>query len=110
MRLPAITAVPAFKAASDGERGEVTFNTLVEELVSLMSEPAVPRANIDGTFELFKVIGKCLFVKVQKHPAPIADKRVSVLEPTDRFLHYVAAFRARDWPKVSVIEHEIRSL
>lgn len=91
------------------KRHPPSFQTVLEELVSLMSKPGVPRCYVDGAFELFNMVGKCLFVKVEKYPAPFTDDGVSILQPTDLFLHYVAAFRARDWPKVGVIEHEIRS-
>jgi hypothetical protein len=102
------TGVTVIVDMSDTSR-PLSFQAALEDLLSLMSQPTTPPRCIDGAFEVFDLLGKCLFVKVKKHPAPLTDDGVGILQPSDLFLRYVAAFRAGDWPLVGVIEHDIRS-
>jgi len=102
------TAIESLPARPECEP-PLSFQAAVEDLLSLMSQPTTPARYIDGAYEVFDHLDKCLFVKVEKYPAPLTDDGVGMLQPSDLFLRYMAAFRAGDWPLVGVIEHAIRS-
>jgi hypothetical protein len=87
----------------------VSFNEEAETLLSLLSQPTCPRDAVDSAAKLIQRLDKCLFVKVQVGTAPLASEGYVILQPSDLFLRYMAAFRARDWPLVSIIEHEATS-
>jgi hypothetical protein len=86
-----------------------SFLTAVEELIFSFSEPGVDSRRVDGFFQLFNGLGKCVVVKPELAPASSTDDANRMLQPSDLFLSYLAAVRARDWPRVSIIEHELRS-
>jgi hypothetical protein len=87
-----------------------SFVAAVEELQELLlSEPTVPHSAIDGYFQLFERLGKCLVVKPELVPTPATGDFNRILQPSDLFLQLLSAARARDWPQVIIIEHDLRS-
>jgi hypothetical protein len=85
------------------------FLDALEELVLLLSQNGNPREAIDSALQVFEHIDKCVVTKLQPMSAPITDDGGSAFQPSDLFGHYISAVRARDWPLVSVIKHEICS-
>jgi hypothetical protein len=92
-----------------GDQKPSSFVEAVEELKEiLVCEPTAPHCAINGFFQLFESLGKCLFVKPELSSADAGDAN-RMLQPSDLFLQYLAAVRARDWPQVAIVEHELRS-
>ncbi len=82
---------------------------LVEELRLLLEQPGVPRSAADTFLQLIQHLDKCLRVKFAYESAVRTGKATLVLEPSDLFTRFMSAFRARDWPLVSIIKHEVCS-
>lgn len=89
-----------------------SFVAVFGELRLLLSQEAAvaPRDVLDGFLGIFDNPGKCVVTKCQVASALGACDADRMFQPTDLFLEYIAAFRARDWPKVRVVQHDIRSL
>lgn len=87
----------------------VSFNETAESLLLLLSEPGCPSNAIDIAARLVQHVDKCLFVKLKGGSASGASEHDLLLQPSDLFLRFVAAFRAKDWPLIRVIEHEASS-
>jgi hypothetical protein len=86
-----------------------SFLAAVEELQEIFfSEPTAPHNAINGFFQLFERLGKCLIVKTELAPTSATSDFNRMLQPSDLFLQLLSAARARDWPQVIVIEHELR--
>jgi hypothetical protein len=85
------------------------FLKLFEKLRFLLDQPGIPRGAADSVLQLIKHLNKCFRVKLVYESATRTGKATIVLEPTDLFAVFVTAFRAKDWPRVSVIEHAICS-
>jgi hypothetical protein len=85
------------------------FLDALEELVLLLHQNGNPREAIDSALQVFEHIDKCVVTKLQPMSAPITDDGGSAFQPSDLFRHYISAIRARNWPLVSVIKHEICS-
>jgi hypothetical protein len=85
------------------------FLNLFEKLRLLLNKPGIPCGAADSALQLIEHLNKCFRVKLVYEVAIRTGKATIVLEPTDLFIVFVAAFRARDWPQVSVIEHAICS-
>jgi len=83
-----------------------TYVAAVEELGVLVRLPDTPRDAAEGALRFLKRVEKCLYVVPQMSPAAVTGDPDTMLQVSDLFLRYLTAFRARDWPKVSVIEHE----
>ena len=86
-----------------------SFVASLEMLLPLLGEDTTPTDIADGLLEVLKRLEKCLFVKTQLVSTTVAIEPDAILQPSDLFLHYVSAFRARDWPQVRIIEHDFRS-
>jgi hypothetical protein len=86
-----------------------SFLNLLENLRLLLDHPGIPRGAADSVFQLIEHLNKCFRVKLVYETAIRTGKATIVLEPTDLFTVFVTAFRAGDWPQVSVIEHAICS-
>jgi hypothetical protein len=85
------------------------FIELFEELRLLLEQPGVPRSAADSFLQLVQHLDKCLRVKFAYESAARTGKATIVLEPSNLFTRFVSAFRAHDWPLISVIEHEVCS-
>jgi hypothetical protein len=85
------------------------FLDALEELVLLIRQNGNTREPVDSALRVFEHIDKCVVTKLQLISAPITDDGGSAFQPSDLFKHYISAVRARDWPLVNVIEHEICS-
>jgi len=85
-------------------RGSAT--PYLEELGRLVGEPGIPRAVLDGIPRLYDVGYERFFIKMPITPTALANDPRSLLQVTDRFLRYMAAFRARDWKQVLIIQQE----
>jgi len=85
------------------------LDALEELLALLLHQNGNPREAIDSALQVFEHTDKCVVTKLQLMSAPITDDGENAFQPSDLFSHYVSAVRARDWPLVSVIEHEICS-
>jgi hypothetical protein len=81
----------------------------IEELSLLMEQPGVPCAAIDCFLQLFEFPQKFICLKYHRAPAPGTNKGRLVFEATDLLTDFVAAVRARDWPRIGIIEHGLRS-
>jgi hypothetical protein len=88
---------------------EQPFVELVEELRLLLEQPGVPRSAADAFLQLIQHLDKCLRVKFAYETEVRTGKATLVLEPSDLFTRFMSAFRARDWPLVSIIKHEVCS-
>lgn len=88
--------------------GTSSFIRDLEEL-NLLRQHGCPRDCFDGVSELLNCLPKCLIVKTQFSPTFSASDDFGIIQSSDLFKRYMAAFRARDWPQVRIIEHEIRS-
>jgi hypothetical protein len=102
--------------ASSGKRVRLSaeahvqpFLILFEKLRLLLNQPGIPHGAADSVLQLVEHLNKCFRVKLVYKSAARTGKATIVLEPTDLFIVFVTAFRARDWPQVSVIEHAICS-
>jgi hypothetical protein len=108
---------PKAKAgASSGKRVRLSaeahmqpFLILFEKLRLLLDQPGIPHGAADSVLQLVEHLNKCFRVKLVYESAARTGKATIVLKPTDLFIVFVTAFRARDWPQVSVIEHAICS-
>jgi hypothetical protein len=108
---------PKAKAgASSGKRVRLSaeahvqpFIILFEKLRLLLDQPGIPRGAADSVLQMVEHLNKCFRVKLVYESAAHTGKATIVLEPTDLFIVFVTAFRAGDWPQVSVIEHAICS-
>jgi hypothetical protein len=85
------------------------FLNLFGNLRLLLNQPGIPCGAADSALQLIKHLNKCFRVKLVYKSVVRTGKATIVLEPTDLFIVFVTAFRARDWPQVSVIEHAICS-
>lgn len=81
----------------------------VKEAVSLLREVGVPAKHQNIFPQIFNVMPKIVITKPELMAASFADDNGSAFQASDLFLRYVAALRARDWPLVGLIEHEICS-
>ncbi len=91
---------------SSSHEGPKSFVDVANNLRLLLDKPGCPSDAIDSAARLIQRLDKCLFVKPQRSSALVARDCNILLQPSDLFLRYVAAFRAGDWPLVSIIEHE----
>jgi hypothetical protein len=82
---------------------------LFEELRLLLKQPGVPRSGHDSFLQIIQHLDKCLRVKFAYETAARTGKAILILEPSDTFMRFMSAFRAYDWPLVSILEHEICS-
>lgn len=82
---------------------------LFEELRLLLKQTGCPRSAADSYLQLIQCLDKCVRVKFAYESTVGTGKATIVLEPSDLFTRFMSAFRAYDWPLVSVIEHEICS-
>jgi hypothetical protein len=85
------------------------FSDALEELALLLRQNGSPRDAVHSALRVFEHFDKCVVTKLQPMSAPITDDGGSAFQPSDLFGHYISAVRARDWPLVGVIEHEICS-
>jgi hypothetical protein len=85
------------------------FLELFEKLRLLLDHPGIPRGAADSVLQLIEHLNKCFRVKLVYESTTRTGKATIVLEPTDLFVVFVTAFRAKDWPRVGVIEHAICS-
>jgi hypothetical protein len=86
-----------------------SFNAAFQELLILADETASDSGGVNRALKIVERLDKCLIVKPEDTPTAFAGEPDRILQPSDLFMRYVAAFRARDWPLVGVIEHEICS-
>jgi hypothetical protein len=91
------------------DRVVTPFSDALEELVFLLRQNGNPRDVVDGALQVFEHTDKCVVTKLQRMSAPITDDGRSAFQPSDLFSHYISAIRARDWPLVRVIKHQICS-
>lgn len=89
--------------------GSMSLRSAFEKLVPLLCEPGCPSDRVDGLLKVLDHIDKCVVVKLGISAADIAVDPDSMLQPSDLFSDFVAAFRAHDWPQVAVIEYQICS-
>lgn len=82
---------------------------LFEELRLLLKQPGCPGSAADSFLQMIQHLDKCVRVKFAYETTARTGKATIVLEPSDLFSRFISAFRACDWPLVSVIEHEICS-
>lgn len=82
---------------------------LFEELRRFLDEAGTPSSAKYSAFQVIKELDKCFRVKFAYESAARTGKATIVLEPSDLFTRFMAAFRTRDWPLIGVIEHEIGS-
>jgi hypothetical protein len=80
-----------------------------EELRLLLEQPSCPGGATDSFLQMIQHLDKCVRVKLAYETAARTGKATIVLEPTNLFARFMTAFRAGDWPLVSIIEHEICS-
>jgi hypothetical protein len=85
------------------------FIELFEELRLLLEQPGIPRSAADSFLQLIQHLDKCFRVKFAYESAVRTGKATIVLEPSNTFMRFISAFRAHDWPLISVIEHEVCS-
>ena len=83
-----------------------SFVDVLEELRLLLLRPATPVEVRSSALRVIERIEECLWVVPQVEVAGVALEPPVSLQPSDFFLHYVAAVRALDWPKVAILEHE----
>jgi hypothetical protein len=89
--------------------GQPLIRELFEELRLLLKQSGGPRSAADSVLQLLQHLDKCLRVKFAYETAARTGKATLILEPSDTFMRFMSAFRACDWPLVSIIEHEICS-
>jgi hypothetical protein len=99
-----VKAPPQHRITTD--KKPKSFVEAVESLGLLLRKPGCPSECVDSASRLLKRLDKCLFVKPEVSLAAVAPEPSVILQPSDLFLSYLAAFRACDWPRVRVIEHE----
>jgi hypothetical protein len=86
-----------------------SFVEAANALALLLDQPGCPRNVADSAARLIQHMGKCVFVKPQVGVAAGASEASVLLQPSDLFLRFVSAVRAKNWPLVSIIEHEATS-
>jgi hypothetical protein len=86
-----------------------SFLDAVSEIEALVSEPGIPRDCINSFPKILNRLDKCLVVEPVIVSAPGVSNVDRMLQPSDLFLRFLTAFRAKDWPLVSIIEHEATS-
>jgi hypothetical protein len=78
-----------------------------EELRLLLEQPGCPSGATDSFLQMIQHLDKCVRVKLAYETAARTGKATIILEPTNLFARFMTAFRAGDWPLVSIIEHEM---
>jgi hypothetical protein len=89
--------------------GQKAFAEILDELTSLLLLPETPLEAIEGARDALNCIKKCLVFVPQLACTSVADDFAPLLQSSDLFVEFVAAVRARNWPKVSVLVHSFRS-
>jgi hypothetical protein len=95
-------------ATEEIELSAPSFISLLEELRLLLDQHGRPHDCVDAALQMIQQLDKCFIVKFTKKSTTAAKFSI-VFEPTDLFVRFVAAFRARDWQLVGVIKHQICS-
>jgi hypothetical protein len=85
------------------------FTEAFEELELLLKQPGCSGSAANSVLQVIQHLDKCVRMKFAYETAARTGKATIVLEPSDLFTNFVSAFRAQDWPLVSIIEHEICS-
>ena len=80
---------------------------LFKELDLLLKQKGCPVQLADSVLKIIDCLQRCFRFEIRS--AAETDKAIIYPQPTDLFVRFVAAVRARDLPLVSIIEHEITS-
>lgn len=86
-----------------------SFVAAQEELEVRFNKAASPPECRDGFSKLCYRLDKIMVANAHLATTARTTEAIGILQPTDLFLNYLSAVRASDWPRVRIIEHEIRS-
>jgi hypothetical protein len=78
----------------------------LKELSFLLNQPGIPQDCIDSAIRFLDCRGQCFVIKLKRFSASIATESGMIVQPSNRLVRFIAAFRAHDWHRVSIIEHE----
>jgi hypothetical protein len=78
-----------------------------EELQLLLEKTGCPGSAADSVLQIIQRLDKCFRIEFHYGFTARTGKATIVFEPSDLFINFMSAFRAEDWPLVSVIEHEM---
>jgi hypothetical protein len=78
-------------------------------MADLVDKFGIPQQALDGLPLLFHVGHERFFIKMPFSAALAASDPDSLIQATDDFMRFVAAFRAGDWEQVVIIEQECLS-
>lgn len=100
---------PSQSATGEMEAAVPVAEVLLRELRILLQRPETPLEIIEAAIHVADSPSRCLRVIFQPTGAPAADHWTPVVKGSNLLIELVAAIRARDWQKVVVLEHNIRS-
>jgi len=78
-------------------------------LFEYLRQPDIPSDYLNGASQILCHLTKLFVLKAQPAATLAAGQDFDFMESSDLFRKYMAAARARDWPQVTIIQHEICS-
>jgi hypothetical protein len=96
---------PQHRAAKNTREPDAIY--LFKELDLLLKQKGCPVQLADSVLKVIDRLQSCFSFEIRC--AHGTDKAIMYAQPTDLFVRFVAAVRARDLPLVEVIEHELTS-
>jgi hypothetical protein len=85
------------------------YRDALTELLEIVNQPAVPGEMIVSAARLVGRVDLCLVAKCCKFAAPLAGDAEIRFEPSDGFLTFLSAVRARNWPSALDIARRLLS-